>query len=152
MSRPSQGIAKLEKALELQYGEHTHEDPFALLTMHRLSYALCTFEKYEDALVFAKKAMAGRERLYGLSHMDTRDSMALLSDIYLGHSIDSLMVALYPEDDFRGIEEDSCLQSENDQLKKTNEKLKESLEKLKDEERLTTVALRDVFLWSSSQA
>ena len=97
-----------------------------------------------------KKAMTGRERLYGMSHEDTRESMALLSEIYLGHSMDGLMVALYPEDDFRGIEEDSCLQSENIQLKKTNEKLRESLEKLKEEERLTKVALRDVFVWSSS--
>ena len=57
------------------------------------------------------------------------------------------MVALFPEDDFRGIEEDSCLQSENVELKKTNQKLKETLEKLKQEDRLTKVALRDVFIW-----
>ena len=74
--------------MELQHGEHTHEDPFALLTMHRLSFALSSYGKYDDALVFAKKAMAGRERIYGISHHDTRGSMALLSEIYLGHSME----------------------------------------------------------------
>lgn len=139
------GIDTLRHALDLQRSRQ--DDAFTLLTMHRLAKALFEIDRVDEALTYAKLCMSSRERVFGIAHCDTKASMELLSAILVSQSVDGLMGAMHPEDNFQGEDEDKSLQKNNRELKRENKKLKETLEKLRKEERLTKAAMKDVFFW-----
>ena len=73
---PKEGVAYLERALQIDRARSGERDPGTILTEVSLSKLLLAAGRVDDALATARTAMSGSEAAFGAGHPGTADAVA----------------------------------------------------------------------------